>query len=104
MYLKHGHRDAGALVARPGILGDHQRVAERRPGATRYRLLLPESFESTVGALYKQLKDRHNATLIGYRAKDQNQPTINPANHTPVRGGELFYIAEARLAGLDSAS
>jgi voltage-gated potassium channel len=73
-------------------------------GATQYRLLLPESFESTVGALYKQLKDRHNATLIGYRAKDQTQPIINPGNEIPVRGGELFYIADARLAGLGDAS
>ncbi len=72
-------------------------------GATQYRLLLPESYESTVGALYKQLKDRHNATLIGYRAKDQTQPTINPSNDTPVRGGELFYIANTRLAGLGDA-
>ncbi|WP_222909006.1 ion channel [Pseudomonas sp. DNDY-54] len=72
-------------------------------GATQYRLQLPDSFESTVGALYKQLKDSHNATLIGYRAEGQTQPSINPANDTPVRGGELFYIAAARLGGLDSA-
>lgn len=73
-------------------------------GATQYRLQLPDTFESTVGTLYRQLKDRHNATLIGYRAKDQAQPSINPANETPVRGGELFYIAQARLAGLGDVS
>ncbi|AHL76316.1 potassium channel protein [Stutzerimonas stutzeri] len=73
-------------------------------GATQYRLQLPDSFESTVGTLYKQLKDKHNATLIGYRADGQTQPSINPANDTLVRGGELFYIASARLGGLDSGS
>lgn len=73
-------------------------------GATQYRLQLPDSFVSTVGDLYKQLKDRHNATLIGYRGKDQTQPSINPANETRVSGGELFYIAQARLAGLSDVS
>ncbi|HAW26461.1 MAG TPA: potassium channel protein, partial [Pseudomonas sp.] len=43
-------------------------------------------------------------TLIGYRAKDQTQPIINPGNDVSVRGGELFYIADARLAGLGDAS
>ncbi|KID12184.1 potassium channel protein, partial [Rhodobacteraceae bacterium PD-2] len=38
-------------------------------GATQYLMRLPEAFEATFGDLYTQMKERHNATLIGYRAK-----------------------------------
>ena len=58
---------------------------------------LPEAFEATFGELYTQMKERHNATLIGYRAKGVQQPSINPPSATEVKGGELFYIASTRL-------
>lgn len=66
-------------------------------GATQYRMAVPAGLETTFGALYQRFKDRHNATLIGYRAGAQARPLINPPNDTPVAGGELFYIAAARL-------
>ncbi|GAB3395290.1 potassium channel family protein [Azotobacter armeniacus] len=66
-------------------------------GATQYRLKLPETFEGLFGVLYQRLKQRHNATLIGYRATGEYQPAINPPGDTPIKGGELFYIASTRL-------
>jgi len=66
-------------------------------GATQYRLKLPETFEGLFGELYLHLKQCHNATLIGYRAAGACQPAINPPGDTPIKGGELFYIASARL-------
>lgn len=66
-------------------------------GATQYLMKLPETFEGVFGDLYVRLKERHNATLIGYRAKGAQQPSINPPGSTRVEGGELFYIASNRL-------
>ncbi|WP_347902274.1 ion channel [Pseudomonas purpurea] len=66
-------------------------------GATQYLMKLPDSFEGAFGELYVQLKERHNATLIGYRAKGAQQPSINPPGATRIQGGELFYIASTRL-------
>jgi len=66
-------------------------------GATQYLMKLPEAFEATFGDLYTQMKERHNATLIGYRAIGAPQPSINPPSNTRVAGGELFYIASTRL-------
>lgn len=66
-------------------------------GATQYRMALPPGTNTSFGSLYQKFKDTHNATLIGYRPSAQVQPLINPPNDTPVVGGELFYIASARL-------
>ncbi len=66
-------------------------------GATQYRMKLPEDFEGRFGELYQHFKQRHNATLIGYRASGAHQPAVNPPGDTRIRGGELFYIAAARL-------
>jgi len=66
-------------------------------GATQYLMKLPEAFEATFGDLYTQMKEHHNATLIGYRAKGARHPSINPPGTTRVEGGELFYIASTRL-------
>jgi hypothetical protein len=60
-----------------------------------YGDLAPQT--SAVGNLYTQMKERHNATLIGYRAKGARQPSINPPGATRIQGGELFYIASTRL-------
>lgn len=68
-------------------------------GATQYCLSVPEHFgESRVGHIYQQLKDNHNATLVGYRAQGALQVQINPEANLMLRGGgELFYIASHRL-------
>lgn len=66
-------------------------------GATQYRMALPAGTSTTFGHLFQQFKDAHNATLIGYRPSAQTQPMINPPSDTPVVGGELFYIASARI-------
>jgi voltage-gated potassium channel len=66
-------------------------------GATQYLMKLPDTYEATFGDMYAQMKQRHNATLIGYRAKGAQQPSINPPCATRVQGGELFYIASTRL-------
>jgi voltage-gated potassium channel len=58
---------------------------------------LAPDYVATFGELYARMKDRHNATLIGYRAKGAQQPSINPPNATRIEGGELFYIASTRL-------
>jgi voltage-gated potassium channel len=58
---------------------------------------LPQDYEATFGDLYTQMKERHNATLIGYRAKGAQHPSINPPGATRIEGGELFYIASTRL-------
>jgi voltage-gated potassium channel len=69
-------------------------------GATQYRMVLPENKEGTFGELYTELKARSNATLIGYRPKGSAKTMINPPIETLVSGGELFYIASARLKDL----
>lgn len=66
-------------------------------GATQYRLKLPDGFEGCFGDLYLSFKQRHNASLIGYRAIGEHLPAVNPPGDTRIRGGELFYIAAARL-------
>ena len=69
-------------------------------GATQYRLLLPESYESTVGALYKQLKDRHNATLIGSAyTGDSGDDGLKLRHGT---GGKLynFIVTKFRETGM----
>lgn len=66
-------------------------------GATQYLMKLPQDYVATFGELYARMKERHNATLIGYRAKGAQQPSINPPNATRIEGGELFYIASTRL-------
>ncbi|RRV05536.1 potassium channel protein [Pseudomonas sp. v388] len=68
-------------------------------GATQFRHVLPVGFKSSCGELYVRLRQEFNATLIGYRASPQGQFTINPANDVTVAGGEIFYIASARLQG-----
>lgn len=77
------------------VIGELLNVGE---GATQYRLQLPGGFAARAGELHERLKREHDATLIGYRAPGAQRVTLNPASDLPVRGGELFYIAERRLA------
>lgn len=66
-------------------------------GATQYRLRLPAELRATFGELYLLFKERHNATLIGYQSGADSVMAVNPPNNTPVQGGDLFYIASARI-------
>lgn len=66
-------------------------------GATQYRLRLPAELRATFGELYLLFKDRYNATLIGYQSGARSVMVVNPPNSTPVQGGDLFYIASARI-------
>ncbi|WP_462378812.1 potassium channel family protein [Pseudomonas sp. Marseille-QA0892] len=68
-------------------------------GATQYRHVLQDSVQTTCADLYIKLRQEHDAILIGYRAKGAAQFVINPVNHMPVYGGEIFYIANNRLQG-----
>src|SRR3546814_10989650 len=72
-------------------------------GATQYLMKLPEAFDAAFGDLYVQMKEHHNAILIGYRAKGARHPSINPPCDTRVGGGgDLFYIASARPTELST--
>lgn len=66
-------------------------------GATQYLMKLPHNHVATFGDLYAQMKERHNATLIGYRAKGAQQPSFNPPGATCIEGDELFHIVSTRL-------
>lgn len=68
-------------------------------GATQYRHTLRHDLDTTCAELYIRLRQEFSATLIGYRAPGVRDFEINPANATAVRGGEIFYIASARLEG-----
>lgn len=81
----------------PGLSSVINELLAVGEGATQYRMPVPAGFNTSFGVLYQQLKDAHNATLIGYRPPHQAQPMVNPPNNTPVAGGELFYIATSRL-------
>lgn len=66
-------------------------------GATQFTCRLPDGYKDTIGDLYRALKTEHNAILIGYRATDSDTPLVNPASSIEVAGGDIFYIADARL-------
>lgn len=68
-------------------------------GATQYRHALDRNLNTNCGDLYIRLRQEFSATLIGYRAPGACDFEINPANETTVQGGEIFYIASARLEG-----
>ncbi len=68
-------------------------------GATQYRHALDQRLITNCGDLYIRLRQEFSATLIGYRAQGAREFEINPANDTAVQGGEIFYIASARLEG-----
>jgi voltage-gated potassium channel len=71
-------------------------------GATQYVMRLPETYQGRFAELYVHLKERYNATLIGYRARGAQHPQINPHSDTRIQGGELFYIASTRLKDIDN--
>lgn len=68
-------------------------------GATQYRYTLRPDLSTTCGELYIRMRQEFSATLIGYRAPGATDFEINPGNDTAVLGGEIFYIASARLEG-----
>lgn len=68
-------------------------------GATQYRHTLRDDLVTTCGELYIRLRQEFDATLIGYRATGAADFHINPSNATVVEGGDIFYIASARLQG-----
>lgn len=67
-------------------------------GATQYRGILEDIFGGTFGDLFNSLKQKHNATVIAYRAPNDASPVINPSfDHPILGGGEIYYIANKRL-------
>ena len=90
--LALGGKDVQALLGDARVL---------RPVATCVATVDPTTSLLTstykFGDLYGRMKEQHNATLIGYRAKGARHPSINPPGTTRIAGGELFYIASTRL-------
>jgi len=68
-------------------------------GATQYRAILKPGIQWSFGELFASMKDRHNATVIAYKAEGEDRLLINPPSDTQVCAGEIFYIANKRIAG-----
>jgi voltage-gated potassium channel len=60
---------------------------------------LRDDWVTTCGDLYIRLRQAFDVTLIGDGAPGAADFNKTPSNATAVEGGEIFYIASARLQG-----
>lgn len=88
----------------PGSSMLHHDLLTVQDGQAQYSITIPKSIDNlAVSALFVNLKQHYDATLIGHVDADQtHQVTLNPNFNESLKAGDkIFYIAALRLKNVD---
>lgn len=84
----------------PGISAVTNELLSVDVGPAQFAVVLPAGFpETEFGRLFQGLKQRYNATALGFAENRQGQGlSLNPPMNAPIRGGQvLYYLAHQRI-------
>lgn len=86
----------------PGSSALHHDLLSVQEGQAQYSVTLPELGKKlTVGQVFRALKEKHDATLIGL-ADQQKRIELNPPLDKSLSAGDkLYYIAVNRIRQID---
>ena len=86
----------------PGSSVLHHELLNVNKGMTQYSTIYSGSESLKVGDIFKSLKERYNATLIGIADLEQDGMRINPSLDSDIEpGSTVYYIADERVTNFD---
>jgi len=86
----------------PGSSVLHHELLDVNKGMTQYSTIYSGSDVLKVGDIFKGLKERYDATLIGITHLENGGMRINPSLDSDIKpGSTVYYIADERVASFD---